>query len=237
MTLTLHYLAHSQAIRVLWLLEELATTASVDYTLKIYERLPDLQAPPELKALSPLGTSPVLTNDQDGLVLAESNAILDYLLDLAPLPEQRQQLRPPPGTPQRADFLFWFHTGPASFQHAMQTDTLFQIIPTKVPWPLSLLVQMVARKTIESYVLPRVRQILHVANAQLSEHAFLAGAHLTVADIANLYSVESALTRYPAVLSAEDYPHVYVWRTRMLARPALQRALEQVGQSSIVVNL
>ena len=89
--LTLHYLQYSQAIRVLWLLEELSDAANQRkdsdthhrYNLKIYKRLADLQAPPELKSISPLGTSPVITisnnddddkkNNKDDIVLAESS--------------------------------------------------------------------------------------------------------------------------------------------------------------------
>lgn len=255
--LTLHYLQYSQAIRVLWLLEELAanedgslasdaTSLSHNYHLKLYERLPDLQAPPELKAISPLGTSPVVIipssesrNDigdstDDCIILAESNAILDYILNVEGHPDESRPLRlskisTADERRKLANYLFWFHTGPCSFQHALQTDTLLRVVPTKVPWPLSYLVQVVCTKTAQSYVVPRVTAILEAAEKQLSQSDYFAGTtHLTLADIANVYSVESALTRYPRFQTT--FPLVHAWWKRIKARTALQRALEKAGQ-------
>jgi len=74
--ITLHHLEYSQSFRILWLLEELG----VEYQLELYERDPKTHlAPANYKALSPLGTAPVITDGE--LVLAESNAIIDYILD------------------------------------------------------------------------------------------------------------------------------------------------------------
>ena len=50
------------------------------YRLRKYERGSDKRAPPELLALSPLGKSPVITDDD--ITLAESGAIIgEYTLD------------------------------------------------------------------------------------------------------------------------------------------------------------
>jgi glutathione S-transferase len=78
--LTLHWLNKSRSHRILWLLEEL----NLEYELKIYERKPNMLAPPELKEVHPLGKSPVLEVQGEGLepiVIAESAAIIEYLLD------------------------------------------------------------------------------------------------------------------------------------------------------------
>jgi glutathione S-transferase len=78
--LTLHWLNKSRSHRVLWLLEEL----NVEYELKTYQRQPDMRAPPELRKVHPLGKSPVLEVQGDGLEpikIAESAAIIEYLLD------------------------------------------------------------------------------------------------------------------------------------------------------------
>ena len=70
--LTVHHLNNSRSQRVLWLLEELG----VPYEIKRYERDPKtMLAPPELRAIHPLGKSPVITDD--GLTIAESGAIID----------------------------------------------------------------------------------------------------------------------------------------------------------------
>ena len=73
--ITLHSLDQSRALRIVWLLEILGTP----YRLQTYRRHPDtLLAPEELKAIHPLGKSPLL--DDDGFILAESGAITDYLI-------------------------------------------------------------------------------------------------------------------------------------------------------------
>jgi glutathione S-transferase len=72
-----HHLNDSRSQRILWLLEEL----NVPYEIKRYQR--DAQtrlAPPELKAVHPLGKSPVITDTDNGRVIAESGAIIDYIL-------------------------------------------------------------------------------------------------------------------------------------------------------------
>ena len=74
--LVVHHLNNSRSQRVLWLLEELG----VEYEVKRYQRDPrTMLAPPELKAVHPLGKSPVV--EDQGQVLAESGAIVEYLAD------------------------------------------------------------------------------------------------------------------------------------------------------------
>ena len=65
--ITVHHLNQSRAQRILWLLEELGQP----YEIVHYQRDPQtLLAPPALKAIHPLGKSPVV--QIDGEVLAES---------------------------------------------------------------------------------------------------------------------------------------------------------------------
>src|ERR1700689_4464857 len=73
---TVHHLNNSRSQRVLWLLEELG----VAYEVKRYQRdAKTMLAPPALLAVHPLGKSPVITDD--GLTVAESGAIVEYLVD------------------------------------------------------------------------------------------------------------------------------------------------------------
>ena len=74
--ITVHHLNNSRSQRILWLLEELG----LDYEIKRYQRNPQtMLAPPELRAVHPLGKSPVITDGD--LTLAESGAIVEYLAD------------------------------------------------------------------------------------------------------------------------------------------------------------
>ena len=73
--ITVHHLNNSRSQRILWLLEELG----VPYQVKHYQRDATTRlAPPELKQVHPLGKSPVI--EDDGVKLAESGAITDYLI-------------------------------------------------------------------------------------------------------------------------------------------------------------
>merc|ERR1719446_1400790 len=143
--ITLHHLEKSQSFRILWLLEELG----YEYGLKIYKRQDDKTAPPEYTELSPLGTSPTI---EDGdVVLCESNAIIDYLLDRAP---PSSKLRPSPQSPIRTNYLFWFHAAQGTFQANLSIDSLMRVLPTRVPWPISIIARMISQKTQDRYVQP-----------------------------------------------------------------------------------
>ena len=75
--ITVHHLNNSRSQRVLWLLEEL----ELPYEIVHYQRDPKtMLAPPSLRAVHPLGKSPVVTTD-DGLTLAESGAIVETLIE------------------------------------------------------------------------------------------------------------------------------------------------------------
>ena len=98
--LTVHHLNNSRSQRVLWLLEELG----VPYEIKRYERDPNtMLAPPELRAVHPLGKSPVITDD--GQTLAESGAIIEYLVDKY----GQGRFAPAAGTPERLRYTYWMH--------------------------------------------------------------------------------------------------------------------------------
>ena len=57
MSIVVHHLEESRSQRILWLMEELG----VAYDVKRYARNPQTRlAPPELKAIHPLGKSPVI---------------------------------------------------------------------------------------------------------------------------------------------------------------------------------
>ena len=77
MTITLHHLNNSRSIRIIWLLEEL----EINYEIKEYQRLSSGLAPPELKQVHPQGHSPVIEDKENGKIIPESGAIIEYLVD------------------------------------------------------------------------------------------------------------------------------------------------------------
>src|SRR3954452_66527 len=105
--LTVHHLGKSQSERIVWLCEELG----IPYELKRYARDPvSMLAPADYKALHPIGAAPVLTDG--GLVLAESGAVLDYII--AKYGNGRLTLKP--DHPDFASYLYWLHFANGSLQ-------------------------------------------------------------------------------------------------------------------------
>ncbi|MHC2324808.1 glutathione S-transferase [Bradyrhizobium diazoefficiens] len=108
--LTVHHLGKSQSERIVWLCEEL----EIPYELKRYARdSVTMLAPPDYKALHPIGAAPVITDGD--LVLAESGAIVDYIM--ARYGNGRLVLRP--DDPDFAQFLYWFHFANGTLQAGM----------------------------------------------------------------------------------------------------------------------
>ena len=98
--IVVHHLNNSRSQRVLWLLEELG----VPYEIKRYQRdAKTMLAPPELRAVHPLGKSPVI--EDAGQTLAESGAIIEYLAERY----GDGRLAPAAGTPERLRYRYWMH--------------------------------------------------------------------------------------------------------------------------------
>jgi glutathione S-transferase len=98
--ITIHHLNDSRSQRVLWLLEEMG----LPYEVKRYQRDAKTNlAPPALKAIHPLGKSPVL--DDGEARMAETGAIIEYLLETYP----SAGLRPAAGTPAARRLTYWLH--------------------------------------------------------------------------------------------------------------------------------
>src|SRR5215467_13062082 len=97
--LTVHHLNNSRSQRVLWLLEELGLA----YEIVRYQRQGDMRAPKELRAIHPLGKSPVITDDGD--TIAESGAIVEYILEKY----GDARMRPERGTKDHVKYIEWMH--------------------------------------------------------------------------------------------------------------------------------
>lgn len=208
----LHHLEYSQSFRILWLLEELG----IEYELEKYDRnkLTKL-APKELKQLSPLGSAPVI--EHDGRVLAESSAIMEYILDLHP----SDTLRPPPGSPHRSRYLFWWHASQGSLMPLMLLDTLFRIMRERSPFFMKPVIAPMLKLVQSQFVKPRMDALLKVAEADLASAPWFGGNELTAADISMCYPMESASVRK---LINADHPNCNAWLRRMYGHPSFKAA-------------
>jgi len=216
--ITLHHLENSQSIRILWLLEELG----MDYEFKMYDRdTKTMLAPAEYKALPPLGTAPTITDGD--LTLAESNAIIDYILDKA----GDDTLRPNADEPDRASYLFWFHAAQGSYQSLLTMGFVLSVTTEKSPFPIRPLIRKVLGMTQTLFLKPRLKAVMDKMEADLSQSDYLAGNRFTAADIAMGYTLYMAVMRSSV---PKSYSNIHAYQARMEARPAWQRALKIDGK-------
>ncbi len=222
--LTLHHLETSRSQRILWLLEEL----KVPYDIVHYQRNKVTRlAPPELKAIHPMGRSPVIT---DGSVtVAESAVILEYLAEQY-CHQSRGELAgllPAAGTAEYRQCRYWMHFAESSLMNSLVMKLIFTTIPTR---PMPFFARPIARRlcarVLESFVDPNIANALEYINSHLASHTWFAGEALSVADFQMSFAVEAALARGEG---AERYTHLAAYRERMVKRPAYQRAIEIGG--------
>jgi glutathione S-transferase len=225
-----HHLETSRSQRILWLLEELA----VPYELKVYQRDAKTRlAPAELKAIHPLGKSPVVTDD--GEVIAESGAIIEYLVEKygALGRGELAHLEPARGTAQYRQCRYWMHYAEGSLMNWLVMKLVFVTIPNR---PMPLFAKPVARaicaKVQAQLVDPNLQAAIRFLDDHLSRNWWFAGSELTMADFQMSFAVEALLARATA---AADHPHLSAWRDRIRARPAYQRA-EAKGGPTIMAS-
>lgn len=200
--LVIHHLGISQSDRIVWLCEELG----LPYELKRYERDPATRlAPAEYKALHPAGTAPVI--DDGGVRLAESGAIVEYILERY----GQGRLRIAPGEPGYADYLYWLHAGPGSFMPAMMVDLVLQVAG----------VQGEATAALKA----RGDNAYRMTEARLAQVPYLAGEQFTAADIMNLFPLTTGRMFVPRDLAA--YPAIRAYLQRIGERPAFRTAMKK----------
>jgi glutathione S-transferase len=219
--ITVHHLNNSRSQRVLWLLEELG----VPYEVKRYERdAKTMLAPPALRAVHPLGKSPVIV---DGTAtVAESGAIVEYLVDR----HGGGRLIPPAGTPERLRYTYWLHYAEGSAMPPLLLKLVFdRIASNPAPWPISAIARRIAGTVQNSFIGPQLKLHLDYLEAELAAHGWFAGEEFTAADVQMSFPLEAAASR--AGLNASR-PHLAGFLERIRARGAYRRALERGGPYS-----
>lgn len=215
--ITVHHLNDSRSQRVLWLLEELG----LPYEVKRYQRDPaTMRAPPELRAIHPLGKSPVI--DDGDIRVAETGAIVEYLLEA----HGQGRLRPPAGTETARRFTYWLHYAEGSAMPPLLLKLVFAQLPKRSPGLVRPLVKAIAAKAQSGFVDPQLKTHADFWEAELARSEWFAGDAFTAADIMMSFPVETAAQR---AFRRQDRPRLDAFLTRIHARPAYQRALERGG--------
>jgi glutathione S-transferase len=221
--ITVHHLENSRSQRILWLLEELG----VPYELKRYARDPQtMLAPAELRAVHPLGKSPVITDD--GRTVAESGAIVEYLV----MRYGNGRLMPAPDTPERLRYTYWLHYAEGSAMAPLLLKLIFERLPRgPMPGLLRPLVRRIAGRVQSAFVDPQIKLHLDYLESELGRSVWFAGNEFTAADIQMSFPVEAAAAR--GGLDASR-PRLWSWLERSHARPAYRRALDKGGRYELM---
>lgn len=216
--IVVHHLNNSRSQRVLWLLEELGLA----YEVKHYQRDPaTMLAPSELRAVHPLGKSPVVTDG--GLTLAESGAILEYLADRY----GAGRLIPGHGTPERLRCNYWLHYAEGSAMPPLLLKLVFQRVESApMPFFVRPIARGITRKVQRQFVDPQLALHLDYLESELGKAEWFGGDAFSVADVTMSFPLQAAAAR--AGLDA-GRPRLWSFLQRIRARPAYQRALGRGG--------
>jgi len=203
MPITVHHLENSRSQRILWLLEEL----HLDYEVRRYARDPKtMLAPPDLKRVHPLGKSPLL--EDDGLIVAETGAIVEYLVAKAD-----GRLGAPAHRDDALRYRHFLHYAEGS----LMPPLLVLLVLARVP---------LLGKTARKRFLPMATVHLDYVEDQLNQRPWFAGDDFTAADVMMSFPLEAAQSR---VDDGVARPAMRTWLARIHERPAYRSALERGG--------
>jgi glutathione S-transferase len=201
--ITVHHLEMSRSHRVLWMLEEIGAP----YEMVTHQRNPMTRlAPPELKAIHPLGKAPVIVDG--GVVIAESGAIIEYLVETY----AGGRFKPAAGSPEWREYLQWMHFAEGS---------------AMLPLLLKLYTTFLGEAA--GPLMPRIDGEIdnHFSfmNGALNGREFVLTSGFSAADVQCAYVLEGAA----ATGALSRYANLGVYHERIKARPAYQRAVEKGG--------
>lgn len=213
-----HHLNNSRSQRILWMLEELG----VPYEIKHYQRdAKTMLAPSALKAVHPLGKSPVIT---DGTrTIAESGVIVDYLAQTYGL----GQWSPPAGSDAYWQYQYFMHYAEGSLMPPLLLKLVFSKIgSTPMPFFVKPIVQQVVKKTNQQFINPQLKLHLDFLESELSKRDWFAGEQISAADIQMSFPLEAAAARGGL---DQRYPKLAAYLAKIRARSAYQRAIDKGG--------
>ena len=198
--ITLHHLNKSRSKRIIWLLEEL----ELEYEIKPYLRdSVNFLAPPELKSIHPLGKSPVI--EDDGLIISESGAITDYLIEKY----GKGKLAPKRDTHAYVEYSQWLHFAEGS---------------AMLPLLLKLFVAKDGCETnfLAGYADAETLKILTYFNQSLEGKTYLVDEQLTGADIMMSMIVGTLVANG----SIENFANLARYAKQLASHQAFQKADE-----------
>lgn len=200
MALKLHHLNASRSQRIVWLLLELG----IPHEIVHYKRNTETRlAPPDLLKIHPLGKSPLL--EDDGVVIAETGAIAEYLLAKY---DPDHKLHPPASSADFPRYLEWLHSAEgAAFLPGLVTMYVGLAGVREGPF-------------MDRMGAERDKAAAHI-EAHLSKHAYFAGDSFTAADCLMGFQIVTA----NAMGGLANLPATRSWLEKVSARPAYKAML------------
>lgn len=215
--IVIHHLENSRSHRVLWLLEELG----LPYELRHYKRDPKtMLAPASLRAVHALGKSPILEDNR--LVLPESGAIIEYILD-----RYGDGRLCPTESPDLDYYRFWLHYAEGSVMPLYVMKLVIGTMVARGPKLLRPALKKVEEGLSNQYVDKELLTHINYCEQILTYNQYFAGEDFSAADIQMSFVLE-AFVQSGAPKRARA-PHCIALLERLRARPAYQRALEKGG--------
>jgi glutathione S-transferase len=217
--IVVHHLNNSRSQRVLWLLEELG----IEYEIKRYQRDPaTMLAPPSLRAIHALGKSPVITDG--ALTLAESGAIIEYLVDRY----GAGRLAPSASDPLRIRYQYWLHYAEGSAMPPLLLKLIFdRIEQAKMPFFARPIARSIAQRAKRGFIEPQLATHLDYLENEIGADGWFVGTGFSAADIQLSFPLEAAAARAGL---GPSRPKLWQFLQRIHARPAYQRAIERGGE-------
>lgn len=218
--ITVHHLNQSRSHRAIWALEEL----SVPYEIVHYQREKTMLAPESLKKVHPLGKSPVV--EDNGLILAESGAILEYLQENYD-PDFHLKPQDPAN---KIQYRFWLHYAEGSLMPLLLMKLVFNSLgKPPVPFGLRTLGKALGRGVQKAYLDRQLETHARFIESHLAQNAWFAGETLSMADVQMSFPIFALLARG----GIDNLPHTHAWKKKVEMRPGWQRTLEQGGPLNI----
>lgn len=216
--ITLHHLNNSRSQRIIWLLEEL----KLEYVIEFHKRdAKTYLAGDSLKGIHALGKSPVISDDKTGMTLAESGAIIEYLVQT-----YGAHLMPEQGSAAYWQYLYWLHFSEGSLMPPMVMNlVLSKVKDSPMPFFVKPIAKKIADQIVKQFSGPNIKRSLEFIEEHLSKNTWFCGDQLTGADVQMSFPLEASAARG----MFDQYPNILAYVKRFQALPAYQAALAKGG--------
>jgi glutathione S-transferase len=221
---------------VLWALEELAAAHGLEYEFKTYARKKGA-APEELKAIFPLGKSPVLTVDgplasdtkytiKSGVV-TESRLILQFISD-----NYAKGIWEPASAEEKNRDIFFQEFANSTLTMKVDFALIFDVIPPNLPFPIRQITRPIITTLVKYWIKDLQAPFQLMEDALSEDQPWFAGRRIGLADFNMSWGMDLAVTR--GYFDAKKYPKVSKWHEKITQRPAYKSALEKGGPYDLV---